>query len=215
MPATLSILGLYQYRPDIFDGFHVPEQIDKDTLINEILLECAELELVYASLPFMQAMIDRWSMQMLPVWNRIVKAVNIEYNPLENYDRIEEWTDDDSSESESHDNSTSNSAGTNSMNDNTTSTSKVSAFNDTAFVNRAQDTTENVNNSTTNTDMRSNATATAVNNSNSTHSGRTHGNIGVTTSQQMLQSELDIAHKLDIYSIIAEDFKCKFCILVY
>ena len=44
---------------------------------------------------------------------------------------------------------------------------------------------------------------------------RIHGNIGVTTSQQMLESELDIAPRLNFYRFIAEEFKKRFCILVY
>lgn len=48
-----------------------------------------------------------------------------------------------------------------------------------------------------------------------TRSGRVHGNIGVTTSQQMLQQELDIAPKLNITNIIIDSFKNRFCLLVY
>ena len=44
--------------------------------------------------------------------------------------------------------------------------------------------------------------------------GRLHGNIGVTTSQQMLQSELDIA-KWNIYEQITDLFLNEFCIMVY
>ena len=47
------------------------------------------------------------------------------------------------------------------------------------------------------------------------HENKTAGNIGVTTSQQMLQAELDIAHNTNIYQIIANDFIRKFCIQVY
>ena len=43
---------------------------------------------------------------------------------------------------------------------------------------------------------------------------RVHGNIGVTTNQQMLTQEMDM-RKTDIYSIICNEFKRKFCICVY
>lgn len=43
----------------------------------------------------------------------------------------------------------------------------------------------------------------------------TRGNIGVTTSQQMLQSELDIIPELDVVDYIADDFHSEFCLLVY
>ena len=48
-----------------------------------------------------------------------------------------------------------------------------------------------------------------------TYEHRAFGNIGVTTSQRMLQAELDIAHNTNIYQIITNDFIKKFCIQVY
>ena len=56
-----------------------------------------------------------------------------------------------------------------------------------------------------------------------THSGtdythfenRIHGNIGVTTSQQMLESELDLIPRLDLIDYIADDFKSEFCLYIY
>jgi len=41
------------------------------------------------------------------------------------------------------------------------------------------------------------------------------GNIGVTTSQQMLNQELDLIPRLDIIEFIADDFHDEFCLLVY
>ena len=43
----------------------------------------------------------------------------------------------------------------------------------------------------------------------------TRGNIGVTTSQQMLNQELDLIPRLDVIEFIADDFKDEFCLLVY
>lgn len=43
----------------------------------------------------------------------------------------------------------------------------------------------------------------------------TQGNIGVTTTQQMIEQELNIRPKLDIYNFIIEEFKSEFCIMIY
>ena len=51
-------------------------------------------------------------------------------------------------------------------------------------------------------------------NSTNTHSGRIHGNIGVTTSQQMLQQEYDIA-RFNIIDQITDMFILEFCIPIY
>ena len=42
-----------------------------------------------------------------------------------------------------------------------------------------------------------------------------HGNIGVTTSQQMLASELDLIPRLDVVDYIADDFHNEFCLMIY
>ena len=41
------------------------------------------------------------------------------------------------------------------------------------------------------------------------------GNIGVTTSQQMLTSDIELAPKLNVFNYIIESFKNRFCIEVY
>ena len=46
------------------------------------------------------------------------------------------------------------------------------------------------------------------------HTLRAHGNIGVTTTQEMIRQEREI-DLFNVYDIIIEDFKMRFCILVY
>ena len=54
--AKLSILGLYNQDNSIFDDMAVPdsEAFDKDTLIDSILMNLAELELLYPDYDFMK-----------------------------------------------------------------------------------------------------------------------------------------------------------------
>ena len=51
-------------------------------------------------------------------------------------------------------------------------------------------------------------------NSTDTHGGRIHGNIGVTTSQEMLKQELDIS-MWNLLDQITDLFLQEFCIMVY
>ncbi len=195
MRATISILGLYNLNDTIFDNINLPAEVDHDTLVNNLLAELAELELIYSDFNFMKFMIEVWSSKELPTWERVVKASNKVYDPIENYDRIEEWRD----------NLNQNSAINNQSSGNSTLQHDVAGFNSSDLVNSSKD-TNNVSNTGWSTD-----------NSNSAgyHSGRVHGNIGVTTSQQMLQSELDIAPKLNVYDFIINSFKNRFCLQVY
>lgn len=195
MRATISILGLYNLNDEIFDDLTVPAGVDSDLLIENLVTELAELELIYSDFNFMKFMIGVWSRKELPTWERVYKASVKEYDPIENYDRIEEW----------HDNLNSNSAVNNSMNGNGSTQHDVAGFNSTALVNASKDT-----NTESNTGFSSDTSA-----STGSHTGRIHGNIGVTTSQQMLQSELDIAPKLNVYDYIINSFKNRFCLQVY
>lgn len=47
------------------------------------------------------------------------------------------------------------------------------------------------------------------------HDIHAFGNIGVTTSQQMAEQELEVSPKLNIFNIIIESFKNRFCLQVY
>lgn len=187
MRATLSILGLYEYDNTIFDDIELPDGVDSVTAIDAILYDCAELEIMYPDPDWMKKLIALWSKRELPVWERIYKAVNMEYNPLENYNRNERWTDNDRGQASGKSNST--------------STNKIVGYPSEDFVNREQDT--------------GNASSSSSSMLNSTHSGNISGNIGVTTSQQMLNQELDVAERTDIYSYIVQSFKNRFCLLVY
>ena len=46
------------------------------------------------------------------------------------------------------------------------------------------------------------------------HTLHAHGNIGVTTTQKLIKEQRQI-DLFNVYDIIIEDFKMKFCILVY
>lgn len=84
--AKLSIMGLYNYDPDIFAGFAVPDGMDRDVVINEILMQCAELELVYPSYNLMKLAINNWCKVESKIWNRLWATENLEYNPIWNVD---------------------------------------------------------------------------------------------------------------------------------
>lgn len=77
-----------------------------------------------------------------------------------------------------------------------------------ATENRTSGTT--ISGSATTSDESSN-----THNDTSKHTGHMYGNIGVTTSQQMLQSELKLWGRIDIYKDTADLFIQDFCIMLY
>lgn len=82
----LSILGFYNYDASIFDNLELPANIDKSLVIDNILLDNAELSLVYTDFEFMKYAIGSWSRSESAIWDRLNKAFNEEYNPLWNVD---------------------------------------------------------------------------------------------------------------------------------
>ena len=196
---TLSILGIYKFDDTIFDNLNVPEGMNKEALINKILLDLGELNVVYSKPDVLKAAIGTWSISRAITWERMWNVAQIEYNPLENYDRQESWTDQGSHQKSGSSNGQSTG--------NSTVTEKVAGFNSESLVN-AKQSTGNGSGTTTNSESESGTDT-------STRTGRAHGNIGVTTSQHLLESELKVAPKLDIYNWIVEEFKQYFCIMVY
>ena len=87
--ATLSLLSLYRYDPDLFSGLAVPREITKSALVTELLAETAELEVIYPDPEIMQQMITNWSMTRLHVWNKIADVLYEEYDPFVNIKRDE------------------------------------------------------------------------------------------------------------------------------
>lgn len=178
-----TLLSYDFYLEDgLFKNLSVPDGIDKDALIEVILMECGEMQPVWTDPEFMQHMIGTWSKKWERTFEKWVAALEKEYDPLNNYDRTEEWETNTKSDMKSV----------------TSSETNKSAY-DTSSLTPYDKVTGN------STDDAS---------GKETRKGHTYGNIGVTTSQQMLQAELDIA-KWNIYEHIKDLFMQDFCIMVY
>lgn len=91
--ATLTMIGLYNYDNTIFDNLTFPSGIDKDLAINHILMSCGEFEILYPNLEFMKFQIENWGKKNYFTFDKWVKALAEEFNPLYNYDRHEEYED--------------------------------------------------------------------------------------------------------------------------
>ena len=95
--AKLTLIGLYKYgqlnNVDIFSGITVPSGLNKLKLTNTIMMSGAEFEVLYPNLTYFQFLVGIWSDKWQHTMERWVKLVSIDYNPLENYDRMEDWVD--------------------------------------------------------------------------------------------------------------------------
>ena len=212
---TLSIMGIERYitgmgNDSLFKNITIPEDINKDLLVNTILEDSAHFEALYTNPDYLRDSITNWFNRYLYTFDKWVKALAIEYNPLSNYDRHEEYTDSEGTITTGHDTMTSTSTSNDSVNG--TVTDKVVPYEDGILTNKGQ--TENV--STNNVSTTGNtATDTSTNNNRTlTHTAHLYGNIGVTSSQEMLQNELEIA-KFNIIKQISDLFVSDYCLMIY
>lgn len=211
--SLLTVEGLYNYDNTLFNGFNVPDGLVKEIAIDTILMRTRELEILYPDLTYMKNRITIWSNKYQINWKKLYDTTVLEYNPIENYDRMEDWTDTDDETTSSARDNTVKSTSTNEIVNSVNITDQNTAFNaglaDHAKQITDGDTTEN--GSITNTEKEN------VNDGRKgkhTRTGRAHGNIGVTTSQQMIQSERDLV-VFNLYDVIAESFIENFCLMVY
>ena len=250
--ATMSVMGLYNWDNTIFDLMSLPESLDKDTLVDNLLIELAELEVIYPNPVVMKNLIGVWSAKQLDIWERLYATTQYEYNPIENYDRQESGTDSG--------NDTATHTGTDSRTESitdggtegvATSLAKIgqdsvigtdtkghwkAAFDSTASGDDdglVKETRDQDDGSTTttygNTETGSSTTTFGKTQSvtegktygsqlatlkSGSHTLRAHGKIGVTTTQEMIRQQREI-EQFNLYDIIIDDFRNRFCILVY
>lgn len=198
---TMNLLSLYNYDESLFDNLVLPEGIDKDTLVNNLLLDTVSQEVLYADPDIMKQAIGMWSKKELPVWQRLKDTLDIRgtYNPIYNYDRNEEITNDHTSNTTESENHNTNKG---------TDTTKVSQgsfnSNDLTQVNQQ----DNILGSGNDENGRDTFTG------DHTFNAHLYGNIGVTTTQQMIREELSI-DEINILDYIIDSFKNRFILSVY
>lgn len=226
----LTVVGLYNYNNRLFEKMKFPDDFNsdqKETIIGNILEECGNLELLYADYPFMHDMIGLWSKYNYPYWNRLYKASLLTYNPIENYNRTENETIDNSHKGSHNNSDRIQSSGSDVFSASQsnfgtdTTINKQASYDSNQLKNHDESDLQHGHNITDNstTNYGKADTRTQIESTDSTgkviRNNHTSGNIGVTTSQQMLEQEKNIALTLNIFPIICKSFKERFCIEVY
>lgn len=226
MRATLSILGLYQREPTLFDELELPGSMNKDVLIDNILYEAAPLEAYYPDPNFMKFMIGRWSFMNQSVWQKLYDTTVLEYNPIFNYDRTEEWSENEQMldkrtlSGTERETSTDNSSGEIRSSGTVQSELNVSGYNESSYVPREQtiETPDTLTSNTSETDkivsIDKNDTENMDRKRDNIRTGRAFGNIGVTTTQQMIQQERETV-LFNMYKVITDSFIERFCLMIY
>ena len=278
--ASMSLLGLYNYDESLLDGlieslpnkygipsgyadsYYTDVTIDPQTAVENLLVECADFEILYSDFNALKRIIKIWSAKEKLVWQKMYNTICYKYNPIWNKDGKSVWTErqtgsgtkketekgskttnangttNDEYTSTSTTTNKTTGTGTNTRSGQDETTGKVSAYDSTDFQNREKtNSTASENNSTestedftgngkvtnsstktiTNTGDETNNVSRETSDNNTgetTHEQLETGNIGVTMTQQMISAEREIA-MFNIIDFIINDFKERFCLLIY
>ena len=224
--SKITLIGMEQYlNPDhsVFEQLDLPEGINIETLKGVILMRCQEFELLYPNPDFMIAAVKIWGMKNYWTFDKWIKLLSKDYDPLYNKDYYEEISDDHQGAA-SGSGSSSNSSDYTRTDDLTTTndetlTHSEKAYNSgSSFVETSKDVTDQdatqtgtVRNAGSGSDSYSNSSNDSYVN---THTYHGYGNIGITSAQELFMKEVDVA-KFNLYQQIADLFCQEFCIMVY
>lgn len=204
--CKITMIGMYQFDNTLFDGLTLPDGINKQTAVNEILMRAGEFEVNYPDISFMKLAIEHWGNKHFRTFDKWIKALNIEFEPLYNYDRYEEYEDEKENKQKSNAKSETDTTSTNDV----TLTHDVSAYDAATYQPRDKEITDGDGT----VKGKGESSTDATENETLKHTAHLYGNIGVTTSTQLLEDYIRV-ERFNIYEQLADIFVDEFCIRVY
>lgn len=254
MTATMDLMAMYKYDPTLFDDIVLPAGVDRDTLINCLIMDTAEMEVIYPRPDFLKTALTTWSYKQLPVWTKLYESTMFEYNPIwnkdgtitevetrdlkgsdytvNNVDRVDNLTDKNTRNFQDQETRNLKDVETRNLQDE--NAHSVYGFNSSTEAPESKDL-----NKGTGTDSLDHTGTNTLNHTGTDtvdHSGRQdidttrdtkttdtgtvkherieQGNIGVTSTQQLIKEEREV-DQFNIYDYIINDFRQRFCLALY
>lgn len=205
MNATLSLSGMMSRYPTLFDDIVLPDQADRDTVLNRLLLDTMELEVMISSPPIMQEALGIYSKSRLPSWNKYAEALGLDYDPFASDDTTE--TETASSDRKTNTDSSANTTGQNTGSDSTTR--EVTGFDSNQLQTAEKNTTQLGTGNTASTTGTAEMTENGSRSMQKTRKGRAGRD-----PQDLVQKEIALAAE-NLTERIVSDIKQQFCLLVY
>ena len=242
--SILSLLGIYNYDDTILDDLALPPELEasRETIVNNLLLESAELEILFPDPVTLKTAVKFWSRKSLPVWQELYDTTQYEYNPIWNKDgTYTELETRDLAGKETRNLSgteTRNLTGTETRNlaggdqesgtGSGTTDNDVYGYNSETAAHESKVTEANTYSRTSSSTQTGTISNTDTGTIGSTDTGtidntdtgtikreRTEqGNIGITSTQELIERQRAVVD-FNIMDRIIKDFISRFCILVY
>ncbi len=230
---------------NLFEGLTLPagSPLDRDTMINDILMRCGLNYPSFADPYVMRSAITVWSAKNQYTFEHIAKIYEADYSPIENYDRYEDMStnrdrtmDDDTTNHSTkneviiNDNTVTNdltqqhSGKDSTVDENTTSAYDASTYQpdnkSTSDLTHGEKIT-NTGTVKTNGSINKGDTNNSTTNKDikelekTTQNNHIRGNIGVTTATAMQKEEYEMLGKFNPYSFISGLFENDLTLFVY
>lgn len=220
--ATTGLLDLLYFDDTIMDNFTVPDGIDRQLALDTIYQRCGLTPLYHPEPAWLKFYVGRWCSKNAKTWEELYKTTILDYNPIYNYEKTEETTDTRSGTRKLSEDTSSNTKqnGDTSVTDTSSDSNEhtISADNSDNYepgykdVSSRQDTQASESNNRV--DVTGDRAVDETTGETYSHKQRAYGNIGVTTTQQMLEDQRKVV-RYNIYNEIADSFKDEFCLYVY
>lgn len=230
---------------NLFEGLKLPEgsPLDRDTMINDILMRCGLNYPNFADPYVMKSAIAVWSAKNQYTFEHVAKIYKADYSPIENYDRYEDMStnrdrkmdDDTTSKGSKYENAFGTNNVTNDLlqehsgKDSTVDENTTSAYDASTYQPENKSTSDlthgekiadtgTVATNTSQNRSTTNDTTTAkdvVENEKTTQKNHIRGNIGVMTATAMQEAEYELLGKFNPYSFISGLFENDLTLYVY
>ena len=210
--------------PDPFSGASVPAPLDVETVKSAIMVRCGLLTPVFNDPETCTASFTQWFIEKQWTFEHLIAIVQAEYDPIENV--FEERT-----ETTEHGHTETRTGGykdtdggkderdlSNSGTDTTTNT--ISAYNSSSY--QPDNESKMLHGHKVDDDVTyGKTTEREYKNDKMTHGGKDvftvkrHGNVGITSADELIEQELKLLKHFDIYKYIAELFENDNMIMIY
>lgn len=241
MVSGLTLWGLFEYTDEtLFDSIEFTELLDKDTMLTNLIDKWGSVDLYQSNPIIVKRRINTFFLKNYDNFEKMAEALQAEYDPIENYNRHEitnenrdiaksgeDTSSTTGSNSSSAEGSSSSSGSYTANTGSQTNEHEVSADNETGYNDYNQDKNGARSDTGSSEDGLENSSSASSEFTEGTEEGHSedidddfertshiHGNIGVTTSQQMIESEIEL-RKFNIYDYIADLFAAEFLVRVF
>lgn len=211
MRTIIPIATLYEYDNSIFNGIYAGGA-SKEQLIEHFLLSYGDLTPVYQDPKYLRRHVTMVARTLQWTIDHLWEITQLDYNPIENYDRMESWTDSGNGTFQKGKVDTEETyqkgTATTTFGKISDATHKVAAFN--SSIPEVANTDNTTDSGSDTQSFGADTTTGSVTNgldestTSGKHEGRIHGNIGITTSQQMIQAEIDLSKAYNFFDEVCK-----------